>query len=137
MKEQLRVNLVTPSQDLAHTNVEQVTAPSVEGEVAILVDHIPLLAELKEGMIGLYQGSTTEFYAVSGGFIEVVNNTVNILAESAEAAENIDRKRSEQALKDSEAQLLTLDSMDEAYEDQQARYRRAQVRLAVAATRDH
>ena len=65
----LKVNLVTPEKDLLHSEVDQVTAPSVMGEVGILTDHLPLLAELREGPLGLFKEGSVELYAVSGGFV--------------------------------------------------------------------
>jgi len=128
----LRLNLVTPQKDILHTDVDQVTAPSVMGEVGILPHHLPLLAQLQEGAVGLFVGTTTKYYAVSGGFLEVDRNTVNILADTAERADDIDVKRSRRALKDATKKLETLKYTDPEYAEQEKRARRAQVRLQVA-----
>jgi F-type H+-transporting ATPase subunit epsilon len=132
----LTVALVTPQREVVRSEVDQVTAPSVMGEVGILADHLPLLADMQEGPVGLHSPGKVELYAVSGGFIEVERNTVTILAESAERADEIDVPRSKQTLKEAEAKLKTLDPMSDDYVEQSARARRARVRLQVAGATD-
>jgi len=132
---ELTVSIVTPGEDLLDAQADQVTAPSVDGEVGILPGHLPLLADLKEGVVGLYKGGELKAYAVSGGFIEVDRDRVTILAETAERASDIDVKRSELALKDAESQITTLDAIDPEYAEQMARLRRARVRLEVGASK--
>jgi F-type H+-transporting ATPase subunit epsilon len=90
-----------------------------------------LLASLEEGPVRLQAGASTEIYAVSGGFLEVDNNRVTILAETAEHTSEIDEERAREALEDSESQLKKLDVKDPAYNEQRARERRARVRLSV------
>lgn len=128
----LSVKLVTPDAALASAAVDQVTAPSVLGEVGILPDHLPLLAELEPGPLGLFGGGGVEYYAVTGGFIEVARNAVTVLADSAERAGDIDVARAQRALRDAEEQLKTLDVASEKYDEQWKRARRARVRLQVA-----
>ncbi|MEZ4270208.1 MAG: ATP synthase F1 subunit epsilon [Myxococcota bacterium] len=128
----LTVSLVTPEKDIVKGDVDQVTAPSVMGEVGILPDHLPLLADMSEGAVGLFRGGQVELYAVSGGFVEVDHNHVTILAETAEHGRNIDIKRSENAFKSAQGKLRTLDFQSPEYAEQEARVRRAQVRLDVA-----
>ncbi len=130
---ELTVSIVTPGEDMLDAQADQVTAPSVDGEVGILPGHLPLLADLKEGMVGLYKGGELKAYAVSDGFIEVQGDVVTILAETAEKASDIDVKRSERALKDAESKLKSLDGIDPEYAEQMARAQRARVRLEVGA----
>ncbi len=128
----LHVNIVTPSEDFLHGDVDMVTAPSVLGEVGILPGHLPLLADLHEGPLGLWKGTDVQQYAVSDGFIEVDADTVTVLAETCEKSVNIDVKRSERALKDAQKKLKKLDIADPDYAEQIARIRRARIRLHVA-----
>ena len=130
----LTVSLVTPTEDMVRGEVDQVTAPSVMGEVGILPDHLPLLADMHEGPVGLFKQGQSELYAISGGFIEVNDNVVTILAETAEAARDIDSKRAQRALEDAETKLKNLDVQDAEYAEQELRARRARVRLHVATS---
>ena len=129
----LNVSLVTPHRQVVGAQVDQVTAPSVMGEVGILPDHLPLLADLTEGPVGLYRGGVVDMYAISGGFLEVNDNEVLLLAETAERADEIDRARSEAALKDAERKLQILAIDDPDYPKQEARARRNRVRLEIAS----
>jgi F-type H+-transporting ATPase subunit epsilon len=128
----LSVALVTPSREVVRSEVDQVTAPSVMGEVGILPDHLPLLADMSEGVVGLYSGGRVDQYAVSGGFIEVERNTVTILAETAEKADEIDVSRARSALRDAEARLKTLDPTSPDWAEEEARARRSRIRLQLA-----
>ena len=129
---QLVLNLVTPQKDVLHSKVDQVTAPSIMGEVGLLPDHLPLLAKLQEGPVGLFSGGVAHYYAVSGGLVEIHRNVVTILADSAERADEIDVRRSEKALADAEAKLKGLEPSDPAWDEQEARARRARTRIQVA-----
>lgn len=131
---ELSVKLVTPERELVSTRVDQVTAPSVMGEVGILPDHLPLLAALRAGPVGLFRGGRADYYSVSGGFLEVHDNIVTILADSAESARELDTRRSRHALEDARSRLQKLDYTDPEYAEQEARVRRAEVRLQVAET---
>jgi F-type H+-transporting ATPase subunit epsilon len=128
----LKLSLVTPLGQVARTEVDMVTAPSVSGELGILPDHRALLADLRPGPVSARVGGTTELYAVSGGFIEVDRNSVTILAETAEPAAAIDVERSKLALKDAERKLEKLEYNSPEYKEEWERAKRARVRLAVA-----
>lgn len=127
----LNVALVTPERQVARIEVDMVTAPSVMGQVGILPEHQPLLADLVEGPVIFKAGNSTETYAVSGGFLEVDRNKVIILAETAEHTSEIDEERATGALTDSEKKLKGLDVNDPQFEEHRSRMRRARVRLSV------
>jgi F-type H+-transporting ATPase subunit epsilon len=128
----LKAAIVTPLRQVVRTEVDMVTAPSVLGEVGILVDHLPLLADMYEGPVGFKVGDKMELYAVSGGFIEVDRNSVTILAETAEHVDEIDVKRSKKALEEAEELIKTLDTNTEEYQEEWNRAQRARTRLQVA-----
>lgn len=127
----LNVALVTPERQVARVEVDMVTAPSVMGELGILPQHQPLLADLVEGPVMFKAGSSTETYAVSGGFLEVDHDKVIILAETAEHTSEIDEDRAQGALSDSEKKLKGLDVNDPDYQEHRSRVARARVRLSV------
>jgi F-type H+-transporting ATPase subunit epsilon len=127
----INVSLVTPERQVARVEVDMVTAPSAMGQVGILPQHQPLLAELVEGPVILKAGNASEVYACSGGFLEVDNDNVVILAETAEHTSEIDEERAQDALSDSKKQVKGLDVTDPEYEEHMSRIRRARVRLAV------
>jgi F-type H+-transporting ATPase subunit epsilon len=82
---------------LEESDVDMVIAPASEGEVGILPRHAALLATLSPGELRIKRGGEETHMAVSGGFLQVANDRVLVLADSAERAEEIDEARAEQA----------------------------------------
>jgi F-type H+-transporting ATPase subunit epsilon len=93
----LRLDIVTPDRLVLSRDVEYVGAPGLEGEFGVLPGHVPLLAALTVGRLFYKTDGRTNWVFVSGGFAEVADDTVTILAESAEEAGSIDFERAEQA----------------------------------------
>ena len=93
----LHVAVVTPDGVRFDGTVDSCTAPGYEGEFQVLAGHADLIAELKIGAIRLGEKGENRLLATSGGFIEVSKNNVNIIAETAEFAENIEIDRARQA----------------------------------------
>lgn len=108
----LKLNIVTPTRNFFDKEVDMVIAKTVDGEVGILPDHIPLVSILDVGMIGIKDGSDEKNATINMGFIQVVNNEVSIFTDSAEWPEEIDierankaKERAEQRLKEKSADL--------------------------------
>ena len=134
---ELTVSIVTPESSVAAGSAAQVTAPSSQGEVGIFPGHKPLLATLQEGVVGLHDGEGAEYYAVSGGFLEVSSDRVTVLAESAEKATEINVDRADAALRDATAKLGRAAISPDEHREQTARVRRATTRLEVAKLITH
>lgn len=127
----LKVAVVTPERAMMRGEVDMVVAPSAMGQVGIMPQHQPLLADLEAGSVILKKGDKVDVYAISGGFLEVDREQVTILAETAERAADIDADRAKRALADAEAKLKTLDVASPEYTEESARAKRAAVRLLV------
>src|SRR4051795_4693752 len=93
----LSVEIVTAERKVMETEADMVIAPGSEGEVGILPRHAPLLTALVPGVMVLKHGSEEEVLAVSGGFLQVANNRVLILADTAERADELDEQRAQEA----------------------------------------
>ncbi|MCC7105503.1 MAG: F0F1 ATP synthase subunit epsilon [Chloroflexi bacterium] len=94
----LTVQVVTAERSmLEESDVDMVVAPASEGEVGILPRHAALLATLNPGELRIKRGGEETHMAVSGGFLQVANDRVLVLADTAERAEEIDEARAEQA----------------------------------------
>ncbi len=93
----LTVSIVTPERPVLETQADSVVVPAFDGELGILSNHAPLLAQLLPGEIRLKTADQTEHFAISGGFVEVRDNKIVVLAETAEAAHEIDLERARQA----------------------------------------
>jgi F-type H+-transporting ATPase subunit epsilon len=79
----LNVSVISPERMLFEGDVESVIAPAFDGEVGILQDHAPMMTLLGRGELRLRTGGDTRRFAVEGGFLQVVDNTVRVVTESA------------------------------------------------------
>jgi F-type H+-transporting ATPase subunit epsilon len=101
----LQLDIVTPDQLVLSREVDYVGAPGLEGEFGVLPGHIPFISALVIGGLYYKADGKTRYVFISGGFAEVSDNKVTVLAESAEEAENIDFARAEHARKRAEERL--------------------------------
>lgn len=130
-REYLNIEIATPAQKRSVGEARSCSAPGVLGGFQVLPNHAAFISELTIGEVKIEIGEKTEYYAISGGFLEVLNNRVLLLLESAEAAEEIDVQRAEQARQRAEKRLQSRDpSIDIARA--QAALARALNRLKVA-----
>lgn len=87
---------VTPEGVMTEVAATSVTIPTVDGEITVLPNHIPLVSVLRPGVITVRENDDTEEHlAVSGGFVQVTADEVNVLADTAERADDIDTTRAE------------------------------------------
>lgn len=101
-----KLEIVTPERLVFKDDIVSLVVPGAEGSLGILADHAPLMAELTIGEIYLRYADGREIrMATSGGFMEVHENTVRILADTAERQEEIDIARAEAAVKRAEERL--------------------------------
>ena len=105
MAKTLHLSVVTPSALVADQDVSYVGAQGLEGDFGVLPGHAALLAALRVGHIFYKTGDDTRYVFVSGGFAEVSNNKVIILAETATRAEDIDTERAAKAKARAEERL--------------------------------
>lgn len=82
----LRVSVITPEATIYEGEADQVVAPAHNGSLGILRGHAPLMALLGTGTLRIERGGKSTSYTVSGGFLQVVDNTVTVLSERATAA---------------------------------------------------
>jgi len=109
MATSFRLRIVTPERELVDEDVEEVTAPGAAGEFGILPDHIAFLTVLAAGRLVYKSGGKRTVLAIFGGYAEVVDNVMTVLADGAEPVSEIDASRAEATLKDAEARLAALD----------------------------
>jgi F-type H+-transporting ATPase subunit epsilon len=122
---------------MSDTDVDMVVAPASEGEVGILPRHAPLLSTLRPGMLRIKKDGAETEMAVSGGFLQVNQDRVLILADTAERAEEIDEARAEAARRQAEAALNEAARGGVPAQVSAARgaLRRSMIRLQVARRR--
>ena len=98
MAEKLKLDLVTPYRHVLSQEVDEVTAPGTLGEFGVLPGHTPLLTTLRIGELTYKQGQEVFHVAVNWGYVEVENDVVTVLVETAEPADQIDLERARAAL---------------------------------------
>lgn len=101
----LKLEIVTAERSVYSDEVDVVIAPGILGQLAILPHHAPLMTMLEPGELCLRRGGEETFVAISGGFLEVLQDRVVILADTAERAEEIDATRAEAAKQRAQEQL--------------------------------
>src|SRR6266700_7660348 len=106
----MHVEVVTAEHELYSGEADMVIAPGSEGELGILPRHAALLTTLKSGELLIKLSGAEEPFFVSGGFLEVSDNKVTVLAESAEYAEEIDQARAEAARRRAQEHLAQAQS---------------------------
>jgi F-type H+-transporting ATPase subunit epsilon len=126
----ITVDIMTPERLVMQTQADSVVVPAANGELGILANHAPLLAQLQPGEIRLRRENSLELFAVSGGFVEVANNHVSIFAETAEMAQEIDTERARQAAERAKAEMRSARTESDLAAAE-ASLRRALVRMRV------
>ncbi|ORJ58267.1 F0F1 ATP synthase subunit epsilon [Geothermobacter hydrogeniphilus] len=132
MAEKLTLQLVTPYKKVLTAEVDEVTAPGTLGELGLLPGHTPLLTTLKIGELSYKQGNENFHVAVNWGYLEVEDDQVNVLVETAEPADEIDLERARAALGRAEEKLKGLDPEDKNFKIMEAALERALIRIQVA-----
>ncbi|MFL5656403.1 MAG: F0F1 ATP synthase subunit epsilon [Ktedonobacteraceae bacterium] len=127
----LHVEVVTAEHELYNGEANLVSAPGSEGRLGILPRHAALLTTLAPGDLRIELNGAEEPLFVSGGFLEVSNDNVTVLADTAEHAEEIDQARAEEARRRAQERLTQTQSEAERAE-LQAALERAVARLRVA-----
>src|ERR1700756_5697488 len=105
MADRITLEVATPSRAVISEQVDEGVAPGIEGYFGVLPGHAPFLTTLGIGELTYRIGRDERHVAVSGGFAEVRNDKVIVLADTAELPEEIDRGRAERARERAERRL--------------------------------
>ncbi len=136
MASAFQLRIVTPQQQLLDEQVREVTAPGTVGEFGVLPDHITFLTSLEIGSIRFRTAEGLRTLAVRGGFAEVADNVMTVLADDAVFAEDIDATAVRRELEGAQAQLLQLSPLAEGYAAADNARRWALARINAASVRD-
>jgi len=132
MAEKLQLELITPYHKVLSEQVDMVTAVGSLGEFGVLPGHASFLTSLKIGELTYTKGGEIYHLALNWGYFEVVNDTVTILVETAERADEIDLERARAALGRAEEALKKLSREDKDIILYEASLQRALIRMQVA-----
>jgi F-type H+-transporting ATPase subunit epsilon len=131
----IQLDIVTPEKRVLSVETDHVRAPGADGQFGVLPGHTPFIAAMEPGELVYLAGGVEHRMFVGGGFVEVADDHVIVLAESAERVEEIDVARAERALADAQARLRQLKAEEDAARVERARVRRATARITIARKR--
>mgnify|MGYP001597082112 CR=1 FL=1 len=89
----LYLSIITPEKVVYEDEVNEVVAPTINGEIAILPNHVNLLTQVNPGELIVKKGSSSQSLAITGGFLEVNSNKISIVADYAVKAQDIEVAR--------------------------------------------
>jgi F-type H+-transporting ATPase subunit epsilon len=101
----LHLEIVTPEKLAYQGEVDSVQLPGSEGELGVLPHHAPLISTLGAGELRLRKGGEDEYFAIVGGFLQVLPDKVVVMAETADMASEIDLERAQEARQKAEQVL--------------------------------
>jgi F-type H+-transporting ATPase subunit epsilon len=136
MAESISLRVVTPARLVLEEQVDELTAPGPLGQLGILPDHAALMTTLEIGQLSYKASGGASVLTLTGGYAEVLDNVVTVLANAAEFPHEIDTARAEDARNRAERVLEERDSSDDqALVAAEAALKRALLRLETAGWR--
>jgi F-type H+-transporting ATPase subunit epsilon len=131
----LTLQIITPERVVfEEENVDSLTVPGAEGELTILPEHAALMTALRPGPVVMRRGGEEIDLALSGGFMDVRNDKVIVLADTAERSDEIDAARADEARQRAQ-ELIASHGTDVDFARALAALERAQARLRVTERR--
>jgi len=101
MADTFELELVSPEKLLLSEQVEMVVIPGDEGDFGVLPGHSPVISNIRPGVLSVFEnGAVTQRIFIASGFAEVTGDRCTVLAEGAEAVEDLDQASIEQAIRD-------------------------------------
>jgi F-type H+-transporting ATPase subunit epsilon len=137
----IRLKLVTLSGLKFDDDVYEVILPTLDGQIGVLQDHMPLISVASTGVIEIRRqrndpDAKMEVFATNGGVIEVFKNTLSVLVDEADNSDEINEEEARKAFE--LATKMKLEAKDEVeLEQAQSMIERTSVRLKVAELRRH
>lgn len=131
---QLKLEIVTPEKRVLDERVDTVTLPGLNGEMQIIAGHAALISQLKSGILSYSQGAASSRLMVSGGFVEINNDNVSVLADIAESSDEIDAAQARLELAEAEKFLNAWSGTEDELAEAQYKLERAQARLQLTAS---
>lgn len=128
----LQLEIVTSERTVFSGEADMVTVPGGGGVMGVMPHHAPVLSTLKAGELRVKIGNEVHEFAIGGGFVDIHDNKVIILADSAERADEIDMARAEAARNRAEELLKNPPPNKEDLYKLEASLRKSRVRLNVA-----
>jgi len=133
MADKIQLEVVTPERRVLADPVDMVTVPGLGGELGILPGHTPLISQLQTGVLTYVADGKSSQLHVSGGFVEVRDDHVSVLAEVAERPDEIDAARAKQSRDQLEKQLNAWSGSEDELAIAKTEFERSVVRMQLAS----
>jgi F-type H+-transporting ATPase subunit epsilon len=131
----LSIEIVTPEKRILAVQADEAIVPGGHGLFGVRPGHTPFLSLMQPGVLTLTDGTRRESYFVAGGFVEVGNDKVLVLADAAENVTGIDVEAARKRMTEAQERMRGLSSEDARFEVEQATVRREAARMNAAAGR--
>ena len=131
----LTVEIVTPEKRILSVEADEAIVPGAEGLFGVRPGHTPFLSLMEPGPLTLVEGGRKEIYFVAGGFAEVSNDKVLVLADAAEPVTGIDVEGARRRVQEATERLRSLAAGDARFALEQATVRRETARMTAASLR--
>jgi len=135
MADSFQLEIVTPEKLVVRDTADEVQIPGRNGYIGVLPGHAPLITELGSGEISYRSNGQLHRFSMAWGFAEILPDRVTVLAETVEAAEEIDVSRAQQSLAKAE-DLLKAAQSEAEFVVATDKIRRAEARLDVAQRKE-
>ncbi len=131
----LEIQLVTPERRVLSVQADEAIVPGALGLFGVRPGHTPFLSLMEPGVLTLKEGASAQSYFVGGGFVEVANDQVRVMADQAEPVASIDVNSVKERLEAAQNRLKVLRAEDARFEIETATVRRETARMAAATRR--
>lgn len=128
----LTIEIVTPEKRILSVQADEAILPGGKGLFGVRPGHTPYLSLMEPGVLTLTDAGRKESYFVAGGFVEVGNDKVLVLADAAENVTGIDKEAARRRMQEAQERLKGLNAADARFDMEQATVRREAARLAAA-----
>jgi F-type H+-transporting ATPase subunit epsilon len=127
----MRLRVVTPTKSVFDAEVDKVILHATDGQMGVLIGHEPITTILGLGPMRIYIDEQVRYIAVFGGFAEINQQGITVLAETAECPEEIDKERAKLALERAERRIKEREAHFDEVRARNA-LRKASVRLELS-----
>jgi len=128
----LSIELVTPERRVLVAQADEAIVPGGSGLFGVRPGHTPFLSLMEPGLVTLREGSNTQLFFVAGGFVQVANDKILILADQAEPVSDIDVAAARQRLLAAQERLNGMSEEDARFQLETATVKRETARMAAA-----
>ena len=130
----INLEILTPDKILIREEIDEITVPTTSGYITVLPEHVPLLTQVQSGEITIRNNGSVENFAITGGFMEVLENKITILGDYAVRSNDIEIAKAEEAKRRAE-RLMNEKVSREDFAIAEAELRRSLLELKVARKR--